>query len=147
VLVKATPHDAARDRSVRSKSSGAQGPADVDFTYTTIASGITAVADGGLRLREAQRGHGSPSARWPTAAPVGRAGLTYGFIEPGLRAKPSVQRAGPRSRAGPISREMVQIMGAIPGLADIETSSRRASRAARQLTGRAATSIERRALP
>jgi HAE1 family hydrophobic/amphiphilic exporter-1 len=103
---------------------------DVDYTYTTIGeAGITRrPATEGVVFVKLKHAHGSTfskvldDARQAVAAVPG---LTYGFTEAGPFGQKPLQysvRGAEVDELDRISRDLVQAMGKIPGLVDVETS-------------------------
>jgi hydrophobic/amphiphilic exporter-1 (mainly G- bacteria), HAE1 family len=132
VSIKATPGATlaeTRDRALEAVRR-LKALADVDYTYTTIGeAGITRrpPTEGTIyvKLKHVRGKSFSAVLREARRAVEVVPGLTFGFTEAG----PFGQKPLQYSVRGPdvdeldrISRELVQAMGRIPGLADVETS-------------------------
>ncbi|MCU0242748.1 MAG: efflux RND transporter permease subunit, partial [Vicinamibacteria bacterium] len=132
VLIKATPGTTLRETQERALEAVRRLktlPA-VDYTYTTIGeAGITRrPPTEGTIFVKLKHGHGkgfSETLADARRAVAGVPGLTYGFTEAGAFGQKPLQYSvrGPEVEdLDRISRELVQAMSRIPGLADVETS-------------------------
>jgi HAE1 family hydrophobic/amphiphilic exporter-1 len=133
VALKATPGATLRETGERSREVVRRLRAlpDVEYTYTTLGEAgaqYRPVTEGSVfvKLRESSRGKSFTRVLADARAAVRDVpGLTFGFFEAGPFGQKPIQISvrGPEvGELDRISRQLVQAMQAIPGLADVETS-------------------------
>jgi HAE1 family hydrophobic/amphiphilic exporter-1 len=123
--------DPARDRRAREGDGrAAEGPPDVEYTYTTVgASGTTyrPVTEGTtyVKLKSASGKTFSQVLSEARTVIQQVPGLTYGLFEAGPFGQKPIQisvRGASVDELDRISRDLMQAMAKIPGIADVETS-------------------------
>jgi HAE1 family hydrophobic/amphiphilic exporter-1 len=132
VAFKATPGATLRETGERAREMVRRLKAlpDVAYTYTTIGeagSQYRPVTEGAtfVRLRSARGKTFSQVLREARQSVRDVPGLTYGFLEAGPFGQKPLQISvrGPEvGELDRISRELTRALGAIPGVADVETS-------------------------